>query len=140
MSSSSFEQRICAMFDSFCKTVSRNYVRNLERAERNRQKHIVDAPILLFLDLMGRKDIYPSDKLSIDLDGRTYEIKNEWIYQALMTLPEKHRNVLIFSFWEEFSDKEIASKLEVTPRTVYNLKQRAFSGIREFYEKRGRDP
>ena len=61
MSTSSFEQRICAMFDSFCKTVSRNYVRNLERAERNRKKHIMDAPVSFFLELLGHEDHHPSD-------------------------------------------------------------------------------
>ena len=29
------KDRICSMFDSFCKTVSRNFVRNLDRAEGN---------------------------------------------------------------------------------------------------------
>ena len=61
MSASSFEQRICTMFDSFCKTVPRNYVRNLERAERNRQKHIMDAPVSFFLELLGHEDYHPSD-------------------------------------------------------------------------------
>ncbi len=45
MLSPSNEDRICAMFDSFCKTVSRNFVRNLDRAEGNRDKHFSDEPV-----------------------------------------------------------------------------------------------
>lgn len=33
------EKRICAMFDSFCKKVIRNYSRNLKRAAANQRKH-----------------------------------------------------------------------------------------------------
>ena len=39
MVSFSHEDCICAMFDSFCKTVSRNFVRNLDWVEGNRDKH-----------------------------------------------------------------------------------------------------
>lgn len=35
MPSPSYEDRICAMFDSFTKTVSRNFVRNLQRNDAN---------------------------------------------------------------------------------------------------------
>ena len=140
MSTSSFEQRICAMFDSFCKTVSRNYVRNLERAERNRKKHIMDAPVSFFLELLGHEDYHPSDTFAFCINEHAYEIADERVYHALLGLPKKQRVVIILSFWEELSDRQIAEKMEVTPRTVYNLKYRAFSSIREFYEKRGRDP
>ena len=140
MSTSSFEQRICAMFDSFCKTVSRNYVRNLERVERNRQKHIMDALVSFFLELLGHEDHHPSDTFAFCINEHAYEIADERVYHALLGLPKKQRVVIILSFWEELSDRQIAEKMEVTPRTVYNLKYRAFSSIREFYEKRGRDP
>ena len=139
MSASSFEQRICAMFDSFCKTVSRNYVRNLERAERNRQKHIMDAPVSFFLELLGHEDHHPSDTFAFCINEHAYEIADKRVYHALSGLPKKQRIVIILSFWEELSDRQIAEKMEVTPRTVYNLKCRAFSSIREFYEKRGQD-
>ncbi len=39
MTSPSDEKRICAMFDSFCKKVSRNYLRDLEWAEERRDTH-----------------------------------------------------------------------------------------------------
>ena len=41
-----------------------------------------------------------------------------------------------------WKDKKISKKLEVTVRTVYNLRQRAFKKIRTYYELhgQGRDP
>ncbi len=140
MSTSSFEHRICAMFDSFCKTVSRNYVQNLERAERNRQKHIMDAPASFFLELLGHEDHPPSDAFAFCINEKAYEIADERVYHVLLGLSKKQRIVIILSFFGRALRQANCRKMEVTPRTVHNLKCRAFSSIREFYEKRGRDP
>lgn len=39
------ETRLIAMFDSFCKTVARNFSRNLKRAKENQEKHFSEEPI-----------------------------------------------------------------------------------------------
>ncbi len=39
------EKRVVAMFDSFCKTVARNFSRNLKRAKEKRDKHFSEEPI-----------------------------------------------------------------------------------------------
>lgn len=140
MSSPSNEERICAMFDSFSKKVSRNFVRNLDRAEENRNKHFSDEPVDYLLELLGHKDEYPSDFFVLYVDGHSCVVESEVLYKALSSLPEKQRNVLLLGFWRGLSDGEISERMEVTTRTVYNLRQRAYSRIREYYEKRGRDP
>lgn len=140
MLSPSDEDRVCAMFDSFCKTVSRNFVRNLDRAERNRDRHFADDPADYLLETLGRRDEYPSESFALYAGGYSCAVESETLYEALLSLPETQRNVLLFDFWGGFSDREISERMEVTPRTVYNLRQRAFSRIREYYEKRGRDP
>ena len=140
MPSPSNEDRICAMFDSFSKTVSRNFVRNLDRAEGNRDKHFAEEPADYILELLGHEDKYPSESFVLYAGGHSCVVESETLYKALLSLPEKQRNVLLLDFWGDLSDREISERMEVTPRTVYNLRQRAFSKIREYYEKRGRDP
>lgn len=137
---SDYEKRICGMFDSFCKRVSCNYLRNLERAENNRTKHYSDEPVEYLLEFLGREDEYPSEGLYLELDGYSCMVESEILFEALLALKAKERQVLLYSFWREFTDVEISKEMEVTPRTVYNLRQRAYSKIREFYERRGRDP
>lgn len=39
-----------------------------------------------------------------------------------------------------FGDEEIARRLSVTPRTVYNLRQRAFKVVKAFYEQKRAPP
>ena len=59
---------------------------------------------------------------------------------AEMSLPEKQRKVLLFDFWYAWTDGEIAARMEVTTRTVYNLWQRAFKAIRTFYGRKRSEP
>lgn len=131
MPSPSHEERICAMFDSFVKTVARNCVRNLQRDEANRSRHIADEPVEYLLELL---DDYPSDSY-VDGDGYPCVVESETLYKALQSLPDKQRKVLLLDFWCDRSDKEIAREMEVTPRTVYNMRQRAYKAIRDFYER-----
>lgn len=140
MPSPSYEKRICAMVDSYIKTVSRNYVRNLDRAEANRDKHFADEPVEYILEMLGRKDNYSSDTFVLYADEYPCVVESELLYKALLSLSEKQQITLLLDFWCDFTDEEISEKLEVTTRTVYNLRQRAFSRVREYYEKRGRDP
>lgn len=136
MPSPSREERICAMFDSFCKTVSRNCIRNLKRAVVIRSRHYKEESIDAWSEILGKNDTYPSDSFRLYIDGHFCVVECETLYNALLSLPEKQRKVLLLDFWRGFSDKEISTYLEVTTRTVYNLRQRAFKTIREYY---GRD-
>lgn len=75
-------------------------------------------------------------------DGYPCVVEKELLYQAIQSLPENQRMVLLYDFRLDLTDKEIAVRMEVTVRTVYNLRQRAFNKIRTYYELhgRGRDP
>ena len=54
---------------------------------------------------------------------------------AIGRLPEKQRAVLILDFWYGYTDIEIAARLHVTPRTIYNWRQKAYAAIRYYYER-----
>ena len=135
MVSPSNEDRICAMFDSFSKTTSRNYFKDLLRAEKRRDKNYQEEPVEYILELLSREDTYPSDFFVLYVDGNSCVVESETLYKALQSLPEKQRTVLLLDFWRNFTDEEIAKRLEVTTRTVYNLRQRAYKEIRKFYER-----
>lgn len=137
---SSQEKRLCDMFDSFCKAVSRNFCRNLKRARENQEKHYTGEPVDHYFELDGYEDTYPSDVLVLYVDGYPCPFENDLLYQALSMLPEPQRKVLLLSFWCELTDKEIAKRMEVATRTVYNLRKRAFGAIKKYYEHNGHDP
>ena len=84
--------------------------------------------------------MYAADQLVLNMDGLPCALENELLYNALLTLPDKERRVILYDFWYDLKDKEISEKLEVTVRTVYNLRQRAFKKIRTYYELHGQGP
>lgn len=135
---------ICAMFDSFCVTVIRNAGRNLKRAAENRKKHDAtgDEAVEYLIEMLPHKDTYETEQLVFDVDGYPCVVESDLLYQAIQSLPDNQRRVILYDFWLDLSDKEIAIRMEVTVRTVYNLRQRAFRKIRTYYELhgRGRDP
>lgn len=138
--SESHKRRIVEMFDSFCKTVSRNYSRNLKRAKQNHDKHFTQEPMELLLEIWGEWDEYPIIPYTFHVNGRPCVIESETLYEALLSLPDKQRTVLLLDFWQDLTNQEIATEMEVSVRTVYNLRKRAFLAIRRYYEHHGRDP
>ena len=103
------------------------------RAEKCRSRRFSDEPVDYILELLGHRDTYSSDSFVLYADGQSCVVESETLYEALKSLPEKQRTVLLLDFWQEHTDEEIAKRLEVTTRTVYNLRQRAFKAIRNFY-------
>lgn len=136
------EKQICEMFDSFCKTVIRNCSRNLKRAAANQRKHFSTGSISVqqLLSSLTIEDERPSDQYVIYVENYPCVIKNEILYYALNDLKEKQRNVILMDYWLSMTDEEISKRLEVTRCTVYNLRNRALSRIRRYYEEHGRDP
>ena len=118
------------MFESFCVAAIRNFGRNLRRAMRNHQKYdgTGEVSVEYLIGLLSSEDVYASEQFVLDVDG--------------LSLPDSERKVILYDFWHDWKDKEISKKLEVTVRTVYNLRQRAFKKIRTYYELhgQGRDP
>ena len=138
------EIALCKMFESFCVTAIRNFGRNLKRAMKNRQKHdgTGEESVEYLIGLLSAEDRYSSEQFVLDVDGLPCTLENEFLYNALLSLPDKERKVILYDFWCDLKDKEISEKLEVTVRKVYNLRQRAFKKIRTYYELygQGRDP
>ena len=71
MVSPSYEDKICAMFDSFSKTASRNYYRDLLRAEKRRDRNYQEEPVEYLLEVLGHRDAYPSDSYVLYVDGHS---------------------------------------------------------------------
>ena len=131
----SHEEQICAMFDSFIKTVSRNFVRNLQREAALRNKHYVDMPVESFGDYLTVEESDPFDTLVLYVDGHSCVVEDETFYNALLSLPRDQRKVLLLDFWQDMNNREIAEYMGISTRTVYNLRQRAYRAIRKYYEK-----
>lgn len=82
--SDNHEKRLVAMFDSFIKTVARNFCRNLKRAKENQDKHFSEEPIDYILELLSHEDRYPSDYFVLFADELSCVVYSEtlWLKKA----------------------------------------------------------
>ena len=83
------------------------------------------------------EDVYPSEHFILDNEKYPCLIASDWLYDAMLELPKTQRETLILEFWYGYGDQEIAAYFHVTPRTIYNCRQKAFTAIRKYYERNG---
>mgnify|MGYP000289491972 FL=1 len=128
------EQGLCFIFDCFVKTVMRNEYRDAA-AEKKRIQNREAKPDLM--NVLEIEDVYPSEHFILDNEKYPCLIASDWLYDAMLELPKTQRETLILEFWYGYGDQEIAAYFHVTPRTIYNWRQKAFTAIRKYYERNG---
>lgn len=128
---------VMAIFDSYSKTVMRNLIGQERIGINKRNKNeVAGFEVIEYVsETYGQGDIYPSEFVVTDGRGHSCVVTLEWLYQAMLLLPQKQREVLILEFWYGLSVKEIAKTLCLAPKTVYNRKQKAFNFIRDYFER-----
>lgn len=144
MMPSNTEKVNCRRFAKFCFKVIKNECKNMKRAAEIRKGYDAtgEESVEYLLEILIHEDTYAAEQLLLEVDGKSCVVESEVLFEALKSLPDEQRAVILYDFWLELKDKEIAERLEVTVRTVYNLRQRAFRKIKTYYELhgQGRDP
>lgn len=72
-----------AIVDFFTKTVTRNFSRNLKRANANAEKHCADESVDYFLETLSHDNRYPSDHFVLYVDELSCVVHSETLYKAL---------------------------------------------------------
>lgn len=128
--------RLQEMFDSYCHSTIDNAIAYYHRRGAiNSERELIAEP--------EHMDSFPSSPshafhgpTPFVMDGFYCAVDDETLFQAFLALPKKELKVLVLDFWYLKKDSEIAKIMEVSVRTVYNLRQRAFKKIKHFYEER----
>ena len=116
-----------AQFDSLCKQALKNKSRNLRRGLYRRIKMEVPISDCAELDALygAKSDVYPSTNHHISAHGFVFLIERNEIFQAMIRLPEKERNIILLHYWHGMSQQEIAKALDISPQMVHYRKKRA---------------
>ena len=122
------------IFDCFVKTVMRNEYRDAAAEKKRIQNREAKPDLMHVLEI---EDVYPSEHFILDNEKYPCLIASDWLYDAMLELPKTQRETLILEFWYGYGDQEIAAYFHVTPRTIYNWRQKAFTAIRKYYERNG---
>lgn len=85
------------IFDSFSKTVMRNTGRNIASASKiiKTNETVSTDTVQYILKTQGEKEIYPSEHIINDGNGHSCVITTEWLYQAMLLLTDKQKEVII---------------------------------------------
>ncbi len=109
-----------------------NYHKHMEY----RRKHEVSLEELSDRELsrMFTMDEYAMDQVHFTVMGYEVEVNDLQIAEALQTLPEKKRDVILLSFFLEMSDAEIADLMNLVRSTIYHHRQSSLKALRKALE------
>lgn len=123
-------------FDCFCKKVLkyRNYsIFKSEEKEKRKGVIYVGENENLF-DQVYIEDEYGILYFWLKIDGLTIAIENELLYRSLLLLPNKKLVILLLSFFEGMTDKEISQEMLLPQSTVQYNRITALKRIRKLME------
>ncbi len=66
--------------------------------------------------------------------GFVFEIENETLLEAINTLPDIKRDIVILSYWLNMTDKEISSFLHLVHWTVSYMRSSALKLLKKYLE------
>ena len=136
-SSSFLEKTIMHQFDTFCKKILKNEVIDYENHLAYRRKHEI-----LFSELSEQKikqlfmtDDYNLDNYQFQVMGYDIEVKDSLIAEALQSLTEKKRNVILLSYFMDMSDAEIAREMNLVRSTIHEHRKRSLEQMKKIMEE-----
>ena len=135
-SSSFLEKSIMHQFDTFCKKILKNQVIDYENHLAYRRKHEI-----LFSELSEQEikqlfmtDDYNLDNYQFQVMGYDIEVKDSLIAEALQSLTEKKRNVILLSYFMDMSDAEIAREMNLVRSTIHEHRKRSLEQMKKIME------
>lgn len=143
MNIKSYERHKEHEFDCYCKKIIKNEARNIYTEINLKNEREISLEQLTMKDI-NKIYIFPKyflEESSVKCNGEIIQINDEDIMEIIMNLPEKQRSIIIFSYYFNMSDREIAEELNLVRRTVSRYRNKALINLREsleekMYEKR----
>ena len=132
----SHEQSKRHTFDSFCKKVlkheARDYYDELKR-QRDREVSFSDLSEKE-MDQLYTEDKYFSTEQIFNVLDLDIIVTDDVIAEALQSLPERKRDIILLSYFLELSDREIGDKLNMLRSTVQYQRTKTLQQLKTFME------
>jgi len=126
-------------FDSFCKKVLKNDMRNYydEMARLSNKEVSFSELSERELRQLSTTDKYFSLEQTFNVLGCDIFVNNTDIAEALRSLPERKRDIILLFYFLELSDGEIGIRLKMVRSTVQYQRTRALQKLRIIMEGNG---
>lgn len=134
MQPNNHEQSKRHTFDSFCKKILKHEARDYyDELKRQRSREIT------FSDLSAKEmeqlctvDKYLVTEQIFNILGFDVIVTDDAIIEALQSLSEHKRDIILLSYFLEFSDREIGDKLNMMRSTVQYQRTRTLQQLKTF--------
>lgn len=135
-SSSRYEQTIRHQFDRICKMALKgekvDYIRHMDYRQKN-EVMLSELPEME-LNQLSIMDEYNVENHYFQVLGYDIEVKDALIAEALQSLTEKKRNVILLSFFMEMSDADIAREMNLVRSTIHEHRKRSLEMLKQIME------
>ena len=125
-------------FDYVCKRALKAEKIDYLRHMNYRRKHEIMFSELSETELnkLTMVDEYSIDSRWFQVRGYDIEVKDSLIVEALETLTERKREVVLMSYFLEMSDAEIARKMKLVRSTVNEHRKRSLEILKDVMEEK----
>lgn len=135
-SSSCKETTIRHQFDRICKLALKGEAADYHKHLAYRRKYEM---MLSELSKKEWSELFTMDEYSVEshyfqVHGYDIEVKDALIAEALQTLSEKKRNVILLSYFMEMSDAEIAREMNLVRSTIHEHRKRSLELLKKIME------
>jgi len=137
MNPNSYELDKQRVFDAFCKKVLKNEVRNYyDEMKRLRDKEVSFSELSeTELAQLSTTDKYFATEQTFNVLGHDVIVNDESIAEALRSLPERKRDIILLSYFLELSDGEIGKKLNLIRSTVQYQRTSTLRELKKIMEE-----
>ena len=124
-------------FDSYCKKVCRNEIRDYyDEMQRLRDKEVNFSEMSVHeLGQLSVTDKYFETEQTFNVLGFPIVVYGTSITAALKNLPERKRDIILLSYFLELSDAEIGKMLNLIRSTVQYQRTSTLRELKKFFEE-----
>lgn len=133
MKPSDFQKTIQCQFDCKLKKVVRGIVRNYRKElMRQGKKEIPFCEIPeIVIEKLAVWDKYESDYTTFNVCGYEIRVLDDELADALKSLPERSRNIVLMYFFLDMSDTEIGKRVCIARSTSFRIRIAAMEEIKK---------
>ncbi|MGX7234612.1 RNA polymerase sigma factor [Enterococcus italicus] len=137
VNTSSYEKTIEHQFDSFCKTVMRNFARDIYDENKRRNEHLISLEALTQTELsrLSIFDDYDSNYIIMASYDYYIRIEDVLIAQAIGKLTKRKQDIILLSFFLSMTNADIATLMDLAESTVHYHKTNALKELKELMEE-----
>lgn len=134
--SSSYKKTIQHQYDALAKKTLKGEAKNylIELAKRATREVCFSELCESELNRLYVLDEYESDFIRFQVSGYDVFVRNALLGEALETLSERKRNIVLLSYFLDMSDAKIGQLLNVVRSTVFRHRKAALVKIKQYME------